>query len=235
MAFKRVSRARKRDLEQPDRITSFLNELLEFAQQYKVHLSVIMGIIVAIAIGVAGSIYFTNKAEKRASVLLSRALNKYQSLADSKGPGQAYLDVVDDFNRIIREYSGKDGGKLAKLMFANICYDSGRFDTAITLYKQSLLNFDDRPFIKNRILNGLGYAYEAQKDYQAAADYYQRIVAAPDDSMRDETLFKLAGVYAAMGNYPERLKVLKKIISDHKDSIYLEIVKEYLAGYAGQP
>ena len=44
MAFKRVSRARKRDLQEPDRMTVFLNELLEFATKYKVHLSAAIGI-----------------------------------------------------------------------------------------------------------------------------------------------------------------------------------------------
>ena len=233
MAFKRVSRARKRDLEEPDRITIFLNELLEFATKYKVHLSAALGVIVVVIIGVAGFFYSTNKAENKASALLSNGLNKYQAIANKNGPGQAYLDVVDDFNLIIRNYSGKKGGKLAKLMFANICYDSGNFDKAINLYNQSLQDFGDNPFLKNLVLSGLGYSHEAQKDYKTAANYFKMIVASSDFSMRDEALFKLAGAYAAMGDYEERLNALKKIISDHKDSIYIEIVKEKMSGYPG--
>jgi len=233
MAFKRVSRARKRDLEEPDRIAIFMNELLEFATKYKVHLTSALAVIVVVAIGVAAIFYFTNKAENKASVLLSHGLNKYQAIADKNSPGQAYLDVVDDFNLIIRKYSGNEGGKLAKLMFANICYNSGNYDKAIDLYNQSLQDFDDNPFLINLVLSSLGYSYEAQKDYTAAANYFKMIVAAPDYRLQDEALFKLAGVYAAMGDYEGRLNSLKKIISDHKDSIYLEIVKENLAGYPG--
>ena len=233
MAFKRVSRARKRDLEEPDRIAIFMNELLEFATKYKVHLTSALAVIVVVAIGVAAIFYFTNKAENKASVLLSHGLNKYQAIADKNSPGQAYLDVVDDFNLIIRKYSGNEGGKLAKLMFANICYNSGNYDKAIDLYNQSLQDFDDNPFLINLVLSNLGYSYEAQKDYTAAANYFKMIVAAPDYRLQDEALFKLAGVYAAMGDYEGRLNSLKKIISDHKDSIYLEIVKENLAGYPG--
>jgi len=230
MAFKRVSRARKRDLEEPDRITTFLNELLEFATKYKVHLSTALGLIIAVGIGVAGFFYFANKAENKASALLSHGLNKYQAIANQNGPGQAYLDVVDDFNLIIRKYSGKEGGKLAKLMFANMCYNSGNFDKAIELYNQSLQDFSENPFLKNLVLSSLGYSHEAQKDYKTAANYFEMIVAAPDYSMQDEALFKLAGAYAAMGNYEGRLNAFKKIISDHKDSIYLEVVKEKIPG-----
>jgi len=230
MAFKRVSRARKRDLEEPDRITTLLNELLEFATKYKVHLSTALGFIVVVSIGVAGAFYFKNQAENKASALLSHGLNKYQAIANQNGPGQAYLDVVDDFNLIIRKYSGKEGGKLAKLMFANMCYNSGNFDKAIELYNQSLQDFSENPFLKNLVSSSLGYSHEAQKDYKTAANYFEMIVAAPDYSMQDEALFKLAGAYAAMGNYEGRLNALKKIISDHKDSIYLEVVKEKIPG-----
>lgn len=233
MAFKRVSRARKRDLEEPDRITLFLNELLEFVTKYKVHLATALGLIVAVGIGVAGFFYFTNKAENKASALLSNGLNKYRTMANKNGPGQAYFNVVDDFNLIIHKYSRKKGGKLAKLMFANICYNSGNFDKAIGLYNQSLQDFGDNPFLKNVVLSSLGYCHEAQKDYKTAANYFKMVAATPDYSMRDEALFKLAGVYAAMGEYEERLNALKKIVSDHKDSIYLKIVKENLSGYPG--
>ena len=233
MALKRVSRARKRDLEEPDRITVFLNELLEFATKYKVHLSSALGVIVVVIIGVAGVFYSTNKAENKASALLSNGLNKYQAIANKNGPGQAYLEVVDDFNLIIRKYSGKEGGKLAKLMFANICYNSGDFGKAIELYNQSLQDFGDNPFLKNLVLSSLGYSHEAQKDYKTAANYFKMLASAPDHSIQDEALFKLAGIYAAMGNYEERLNALKKIISYHNDSIYLEIVKENISGYPG--
>lgn len=230
MAFKRVSRARKRDLEEPDRITGFLNELSEFATKYKVHLLAALGLLIVVVIGVSGVFYFTNKAENKASALLTRGLNKYLTIANQNGLDQAYLEVADDFNLIIRQYSGKEGGKIAKLMFANICYDSGKYEQSIELYNQSLQDFDDNPFLKKLILSSLAYSHLAQKDYRAAADYFEMIASVPDASMQDEALFNLAGVYAAMGNYEGRLNALQKIISDHKDSIYLEVVKEKIPG-----
>lgn len=233
MAQKRISRARKRDLEEPDKLTAFLHELLEFATKYKVHLLSFLGVTVAVAIAIAGVFYFTNKAENKAFSLLSHGLNKYQTIANNNGLDKAYLDVADDFKLILREYPGRKGGKLAKFVFANICYDAGNYDKAIKFYSQLLQDFNDKLFLKNLILSSLGYAYEAQKDYGSAAKYYEMLAFTPDCSLQDQALFNLAGVYAAMGNNDQRVNAFKKIIFDHNDSIYIEIAKENISGHSG--
>lgn len=230
MAVKRISRERKRDLEEPDRLTAFLHELFEFAVKYKVYLASGLGVVFVLIIATAATFYFTNKAEDKASLLLSHELNKYQSIAGKNGLERAYLDVLDDFNVMIHRYSGKQGGKFAELMFAHICHDSGKYDKAIALYNQSLQNFDDNPFLRKLILSSLAYSYLAQKDYTKAADYFEKIASSPVIGMQDVALFNLCGIYSAIGNDEGRLTALKKIISDHKDSIYLEVVKENLSG-----
>ena len=230
MARKRVTRARKRDLEQPDRFTNFAQNLLQFATKHKVYLSIALGLIITLGIAIAGMLYFANKAEDKALALLAQSQDKYQTIVKNSSPDQAYLDVANDFKLIMQKYSGKIGAKLARFMFANICYKAGYYDQAIELYNQSLSDFGDDPFFNNLILSGLGYSYEAKKDYKAASEYFEMLVSAPDYSMKDEALFHLAQIYGATGNFDQRLNALKKIISDYNDSIYLEIAKESIPG-----
>ena len=230
MAFKRVSRARKRDLEEPDRITGFLNEFSEFATKYKVHLLAALGLLVAVIIGVSGVFYFTNKAENKASALLGRGLHKYLTIANQSGLDQAYLEVVDDFNLIINQYSGKQGGKIAKLMFANICYDSGKYGQAIELYNQSLKDFDDNPFLKKLILSSLAYSHLAQKDYRAAADYFEMIASVPDASMQDEALFNLAMVLERQGKRAESIENLERALKVNPNN---KMAKKFLLKLKG--
>lgn len=230
MAQKRVSRSRKRDLEQPDRFANFTHNLLQFATKHKVCLSTALGLIITLSIAIAGWLYFANKAEEKALSLLAQSQNKYQAIIENSTPDLAYLDVANDFKLIMQKYSGKMGGKLAQFIFANICYQAGDYDQAIELYNQSLSDFGDNPFIKNLILSNLGYSHEAKIEYKPAAKYFEMLVSAPDYSMKDEALFNLAQIYAGMGNYEQRLNALKKIVSDYKDSMYLEIAKESIPG-----
>jgi len=230
MAKKRVSRTRKRELEQPDEFITFSQQMLQLAAKYKVHLSIALGLIVVLGITLAGMLYFADKAENKAFFMLGQGLNKYQTIVKSSDPDQAYMAVADDFKLIIQKYSGKVGGKLARVIFANLCYNAGQYDQAIDLYNTSLSDFGDNQFLKNIVLSSLGYAYEAIGDYKKAATYFEMIASAPDYTMKDEALFNLAQIYSALGDYEGSSSAFKKIISDHDDSIYLEIVKERIPG-----
>jgi hypothetical protein len=48
--------------------------------------------------------------------------------------------------------------------------------------------------------------------------------------MADVALFNLARLYNAEGNKEKGIEAYKKILSDHADSLYIEIVKEKLRG-----
>lgn len=230
MVKKRVSRTRKRELEQPDEFITFSQQMLELATKHKFHLSIALGAVVVLSITVAGILYFENRAENTAFFLLGQGLNKYQATVQSSGSEQAYLDVAGDFDLIMQKYSGKVGGKLARIFWANMCFNAGKYDKAIALYNASLSDFGDNQFLKNIVLNSLAYAYEAVGDHAKAAAHFEMLASAADYSMKDEALFNLAQIYAASGNYEQSSSAFKQIVSDHDDSIYLEIAKERIPG-----
>ena len=72
--------------------------------------------------------------------------------------------------------------------------------------------------------------YQAKKDYQAAANHFEKIVSEPDVPMKDEALFNLGEIYEKLGNTEKSQAAFKKILSDYTDSIYIEVVKERIAG-----
>jgi TolA-binding protein len=230
MALKRTSRTRKRELEQPDRFETALNKTIQFILKNKLQASIGLGIIVALCIIVAGMQYFAYRSENKAFALLGQGMNQYRSVIQQTGPEKAYRDVAKDFQQIIQKYPGNNGSKLAMFVFGNICYRAGSYDQAIELYQQSLINFEGFPFFKNLALSGLAYSYEAKKDYDTAAKFFETIVSTPDAGFKDEALFNLAEIYAHLGNRDQRSNAFKKIISDYPDSIYLEIAKEKGAG-----
>jgi len=230
MAKKRVSRSRKRQLEQPDEFITFSRRLIEFITEHRAQLSYALSVIVVLIIAIGGIRYFSNKAENKAFALLGQSMAKYETAIKDKAPGEALLEVKKDFQMILEKYSGKEGGKLARVLYANICYQAGDFDEAILLYNKALQDFENNQFFKNLILNSLGYSFEGKKDYKSAAKYFEMIATGPDSIMKDEAFFNLGELYAAMGNNEKSIDSFKKIISDYIDSMYIEIAKEKLAG-----
>lgn len=230
MVKKRVSRSRKRDLNEPDEFISFWTKLLELISEYKLIFSSALGVMVVIIIVIMGIVYFTNKSEDKAFALLQQGIINYQTKLKNSTPEKAFLGVEKDFQPIMDSYSNRGGGKLASFIYANMCYTAKDYDKAIELYKKSLINFNDEPFIKNLILSGLGYSYKAKKDFKTAAGYFEIITSAPDYTIKDEALFNLGELYAAMGDHNKSITAFKKILPDHSGSMYIEIVKEKVTG-----
>ena len=230
MVKKRVSRSRKRDLNEPDEFITLWTKIFGWISEYKLLFSSALGIMIAIIIVIMGMLYFIKKSEDKAFALLQRGIINYQTKLKNSTPEKAFLDVEKDFQLIMDNYSNRDGGKLANFIYANICYTAKNYDKAIELYNKSLINFNDELLIKNLILNGLGYAYKAKKDFKTAAKYFEIIASTPDYTIKDEALFNLGEIYAAMGDHDKSITAFKEIISDHSGSMYIEIVKERVTG-----
>jgi tetratricopeptide (TPR) repeat protein len=229
MARKSVSRSRKRDLNDPDEFISFWTKLFDFVNAHKVQVSCAVGALLILLMIGAATLYFLKQSENKAFSLLQKSIAKYQTLLKTEGPDKAYKGAENDFQQIIKNYPQRQGGILARLYYADMCYAAKDYDKAITLYNPLLTELNDEPFLKNLVLNGLGYCYEAKKDYKRATGYFEMVATAQGYPMKDEALFNLGEMYAAIGNKEKSINAFKKILSDYPESIYTEIVKEKMS------
>jgi len=228
MAAKKITR--KQLLKEPDEFITFSARLFQFVIKYKTQLLACMGVGCAVLILGSGFVYFSNKSEEKAFLLMQQALEKYKTLLQTIGPAKAYQEVNADFEFILKKYSSKDGGKLARVSYADVCYHAGEYDKAITLYRQSLKDIGDHQPVKYLVMSGLGYSYAAKQAYPEAATYFQMIASGSDSIMKDESLFNLGYLYHTLGNLEKSKASYEEIVSGHPDSIYLEIAKAKVAG-----
>ena len=229
MAKKR-KKTRKELLQEPDEFMTLSGKLIGFAVDYKNQLTYALGIIVALALIFSGFRFFSIRAENKASALLDKSLSKYNSVKAEKQPDEVYREVSADFQFILDKYDGKESAKLARLTFANICYNAGKYKQAIELYKKGLTDFVKYPMIHNQILSDLGYAYEQQEDYVSAVNYFEKISSAPEAILRQEALYHLGRLYNKLGDNEKSREAYNKILNEYQDFIYIDLVKERLAG-----
>ncbi|NQT10116.1 MAG: tetratricopeptide repeat protein [Desulfobacteraceae bacterium] len=228
MAKKRITR--KQLIKGPDEFISFSSRLLESAIKYKVQISFALGVVALLIIVVSGIRYFSNKAENRAFALLDQAITGYNFIVKDNGHEKAYQNISQNFDFIIKKYSRRDAAKLAGLIYANICYNAGDYEKATALYNKSLKDFKNYPSINTFILSGTGYNYEEKNDYKNAVKYFEIIVSQSGAIMKDQALFNLGRLYATMGENEKSIAAFKKIISNHTDSIYIELARERVSG-----
>jgi tetratricopeptide (TPR) repeat protein len=229
MAKKR-KKTRKELLREPDEFMTISGKLIGFAVDHKNQLTYALGIIVVLALIISGIRFFSIRAENNASALLDKSLTKYNTMKAEKQPDEIYGAVSADFQFILNKYDGKKSAKLARLTYANICYNAGKYQQAIELFKTALSDFAKYPMIHHQILSNLGYAYEQQEDYSTAVGYFEKISAAPEPIMRDAALYHLGLLYDKLGENEKSREAYNKILTDHQDFIYIDLVKERMSG-----
>lgn len=227
---KKPKKTRKELLKEPDEFITISGKLIGFIVEHKNQITYALGIIVALALIFSGYRFFSIRSENKASALLDQGLAKYEKLKNDTQPVEAYDQVSADFQLILDKYGSKQNGKIARLTYANICYEAGKYEQAIELYKISLKDFEKLPSIHNQVVGSLGYAYEQQADYASAVSYFKQLSSAPDTVMRGEALYHLGWLYDKLGQTEKSKEAYNKIISDHQDFIYIDLVKERMSG-----
>ena len=229
MAKKR-KKTRKQLLNEPDEFITFSSKMIKFAIKYQTHLTWALGITLAFVVIISGLRFFSIRSENKASLLLDQNISEYAKIKAEKKPVEVYDAVSGNFQSLINNYGSKESGKLARLMFANICYDAGKYKQAIELYKTSLTDYKDHPMISDQVLVSLGYASEQSENFTAAVEYFEQISSKTDGSMRGEALYHLGRLYDKLGQNSKSVEAYNKILSDHPDFIYIELVKERTPG-----
>ncbi len=222
-------KTRKQLLKEPDEFITFTGKAISYVRDYQKQISYTLYVIVAIVVIILGYRFFAQRAEAKAFSILQQTQSEYQALKDRSSAPEAYGKVSEAFQGIIKKYGGNAGGKLARVIYANISYDAGQYDNAIELYKQSLDDFKDDKMVYNLILSSLGYAYQQIEDAQNAAVYFERAASTTDSLVREQALFNLGWVYQQLGAAAKSQQALQKILDDYPNSIYFDLVKEELA------
>ncbi|MBS3759274.1 MAG: tetratricopeptide repeat protein [Desulfobacterales bacterium] len=216
-------------LPQPDKVEVYAKRLLEFAKANQTAITVAVSAVVLVAIVVAGVIYFQKQAEEKAQAMLGKAIAQAEAVRRGQAPEARYAEIKPKFEEIIQNYGSTAAGKAALLKYADLCYQTGDYDTAIEMY-QSALDAYKEGGIKSFVLNGLAYAYESKEAYAQAAEYFNRIVTDGSAIMKDQALFNLGRIYGKMGKPEKQRNAYNRIVSDYPNSMYYQLAKEKLAG-----
>ena len=221
-------KTRKQLLKEPDEFITFTGKAITFITGYQKQISYMLCAIVAIVIIFFGYRFFAQRAETKAFTRLGQTQSKYDTLKKTSSETAAYSQVSEAFQSIIKKYGGNAGGKLARVIYANISFDAQQYEKAIALYKQSLNDFKDDKLVYNMILNNLGHAYQRVEDEQNAAAYFEKAASATDSPIREDALFNLGLMYEKLGEATKSQKTLQEILNNHPDSIYFDVLEEEL-------
>ncbi|MGW8188259.1 MAG: tetratricopeptide repeat protein, partial [Desulfobacterales bacterium] len=223
-------------LKEPDEFLTLSARLFQFVVKHKFQMLAVLGGVILIVLAVSGWRYHSRQRANESLAQLQKSWNRYQTLRNGqdKDPVLAFQEVRAEFEQLIADSGDEPGGKMARVIFADICFDAGEADKAIALYKSALEDFK-QPFYRDQILNGLGYAYEAKKEYNTALEYFEKISEGSDPVLKAEALYNMGRLYAALGATEKSQQAYQKIVTDSPQSFYAELAKERSGNIAIEP
>jgi tetratricopeptide (TPR) repeat protein len=227
MAKKRITR--KQLLNEPDEFISVSSRLIRFGVDHKTPGLLGVAVFFIAIIALSGYHYFSNKAENTASALLQMNINQYAQAMTKKSPEQAREQVKAGFEQIMDSYGRTEAAKMARAIYAGICFRAGDIDKAISLYTESLDNYKEAPAICSLFTAGLGYCYEQKGEIQKAIDCFKKVADGTDAVGQDEALFNLGRLYADLGMADKSRDAFRTLIDSQSDSPYAELARERVA------
>ncbi len=230
MSQKRISRARKRDLEQPDEFLSVSASVIQKLNRYRTPLTIGIVVVFASLAAFSAMRYFANKAENRVFQRLSANLQMYREAARESAPAEALEKVKPQFESMLTEDGRREGGKLARLVYADLIYRAGQYEAAIANYEQALAALPSDHFAYASALSGLGYAYlEAGQDEEAAG-CFEKMVDANHPQLKADALYQLGRIYGKQGQAAKQKEIYQRLLDEAPSFVYADLVKRQIEG-----
>lgn len=221
---KRVTR--KQLLKEPDEFLTFSAKVIRFAaENQRAVLFAAVGLAVALML-FAGVRYYFRASEHRAQVLLEQALAQYKFEAPADKGATSRDAAAEHLEKLLSKYPSTSAARLGLVVYGDLSYDRGDYQKALELYQKALEAFSGETTLEKLIWNGLAHAYEAKKDYNSAAGYFQKITDSQDEFMKADAYFDLGRMMEARNRKEEARKAYNKVVKDYPDSAGFRIAKE---------
>jgi predicted negative regulator of RcsB-dependent stress response len=221
-----AKKTRKELLKEPDEFITLSSRMVGFIAAHKKIIGYICFGVLLVAVLFSGYIGYSGWRESAAAAQLAQALAKYERLRAETSQDKAVQGVAEDFRRILDDYGNRSNGSIARVLYANLCYEAGDFKQAAELYQTSLTRFADDPLMRFLLLKSLAYTHEGLKDDAAAVAYFEQALAAGQKNLQDDVLFHLGDLYARLGDPQKSSAAFTRLLSDHQDSVFVNMVRE---------
>jgi len=229
MAKKKITR--KQLLKEPDEFLVFSRRMFNFAlKNFQYVIGGLAGIIL-LALIIIGIIAWGQSSEKNGAIKLSEAKKIFMKALekDPQNIEKAFKSAESAFENVLNNYDSTVAGKMGSIFYANLCYETGRFNKAILLYEKALEEFEETSSIYPLIRYNLSYAYVSNQDYEKGLKILEKEAFSPEGLLKDDSLFLLAIVYEKMDNLEKRNQIFDMIKTGNEEALFYEIVKNRLS------
>jgi tetratricopeptide (TPR) repeat protein len=207
---------------------------LEDARARRLALQVGAGVVVVALIVVGGWAWYRSQ-ESRGEAALAAATVLVQQATPQAGP-EARAKAIAALEAVLRDHGRFSGAAQAAYQLANLRYASGAYAQARGAYEVALAKGGPASL---RALSavGIGYTWEAEKNYANGATAYEAALKAMAAKafLYEDTLMALARVQELGGKPGAAVETYQRLLTEMPDTRRADDLKAHLADLKSRP
>lgn len=216
----------RKEIRQPDEFLTLSARAIEFVQAHTREIAIGIGaLLVAGLLFWAGSAY-TNRREAKAAHLLAQAQallhpapdareGEPDPAAEGKADPEAESGAVALLEDLVENYKRTEASGTARILLAQRYYEAGNIEGAIETYKRSLKRGNRKAELKAMAWEGLAYAYEAEKDFQQALGWYEKLSRSSLTHFQGWAYLGMARCYEKLGENRKAIDAYRSLLAEH--------------------
>lgn len=216
---------RRKDLKEPDEFLSFFYDLREFLTTNVTQIVLSAGVVVAVALIVAGTYYYERHRDREAAAQFYTAFQALEA--------KQYKVAEQDFSALSDAEQSREVGRLSRFYLAT-CYlgdsDLPHARDALAAY---LADAHD-PTFEGLALMDLGVVYERMGDLQKAEGAYKQ-AAVSGSTPNPGAELGIARMQQRLGDNKNAIESYRNFLGEHPYAPEREEVIEALAALGSEP
>lgn len=224
--------SRKKLLKEPDEFISTTTKVIRFIGEHRrrlIRYAVI--VLIAVAAG-AGLFFYLEWQQAKAMAIQGQALRLYEEAArkgtGTEGEKETLQKAIEKFKEAYAISSRGSQAQVSQMYIALCHFGLKEYDLAIAAY-QPLLDGPLRPMA----MNGLGYCYEAKKDYARALEFFRKNAQEGKNPYQEEGFLGAARSLEQLNQKQEALEFYQKALDQNPKSPLTDFLQRKISELKG--
>jgi tetratricopeptide (TPR) repeat protein len=197
-----------------------VSDLSSFLETPAVRLGLKIAVVLVALAALAGAGWFWLHAEDgRGQAALAATTDLVQEAAGPQATADTRGKAISALQTVLDQHSRSSAAPQAAYQLGNLQYQAGDFAAARAAYQVALAK-GATDSVRTLAEAGIGYTWEAQKDYPKALSAYEAVVGdvAPRQFFHEEALLDLARAQTLAGKPGEAIATYERLLKDVPDT-----------------
>jgi tetratricopeptide (TPR) repeat protein len=179
----------------------------------------IAGVVAAVAVLVLAVWLWMRTEDTRGQAALAASADLVQQADGPRATGEARQKAIAALQQVLAQHGRTSAASVAAYQLGNLQYQSGDYAAARGAYELALAK-GAAGSVRTLAASGVGYTWEAQKNYANAVTAYEALVRqeSPRQFFFEEALIDLARAQALAGKPTDAVATYERLLKEAPDT-----------------